>query len=82
MVFLKELEDKGLSISGFPENSVSEQAGLDIGDLVLSVDDVEVTGIDDIRIHLLYKRKGDVVKVRILRSEEDSEQEFVFDVTL
>ena len=82
MVFLKEVEDKGLSISGFPENSVSEEAGLDIGDLILFVDDVEVTGIDDIRIHLLYKRKGDVVKVRILRSEEDSEQEFVFDVTL
>jgi uncharacterized iron-regulated protein len=82
MVFLKEEEDRGLSIAGFPENSVSEEAGLEVGDIILYVDEVEVTSIDDIRIHLLYKRKGDAVKVRILRTEEDREQESVFDVTL
>jgi S1-C subfamily serine protease len=81
MVFLKEGEDR-VTISGFPDNSVSEKAGLKAEDAILFVDDVEVKSVDDIRIYLLYKKTGDIVKVRILRKGDDGGKEMVIDVEL
>jgi uncharacterized iron-regulated protein len=81
MVFLTPDEGR-LKIAGFPDNSVSEKAGLRVDDLILFVDDVEITSIDDVRIYLLYKRKGDFVKVKILREEEGRKEEMVVDVEL
>lgn len=81
MVFLKAGEGR-VTISGFPEKSVSEKAGLKAEDVILFVDDVEVKSVDDIRIYLLYKKTGDIVKVRILRKEEDREKEMLIDVEL
>jgi uncharacterized iron-regulated protein len=81
MVFLKAEEGR-VTVSGFPEKSVSEKAGLKAEDVILFVDDVEVKSVDDIRIYLLYKKTGDIVKVRILRKEEEMEKETVIDVEL
>lgn len=81
MVFLKSDENR-LTIAGFPENSVSEKAGIKIDDVILFVDDVEVKDIDDIKVHLLDKKPGDIVKVRILRKEDGGEKELVIDVAL
>lgn len=66
MVSLKEEQGKVI-IEGFSENSVSEKAGLREGDVILSLDGVPVGSVDDMKIHLLSKRKGDTVRVRILR---------------
>lgn len=81
MVFLKEGEGR-VTVSGFPDNSVSEKAGIKTEDAILLVDDVEVKSVDDIRIYLLYKKTGDIVKVRILRKEADKEKETVIDIEL
>ncbi len=81
MVFLKAEEGK-ITISGFPEHSVSEKAGLKAEDVILFVDDVGTKTIDDIKIYLLYKKKGDIVKVKILRKEDDGGKEMLFDVEL
>ncbi len=81
MTFLKE--EKGrLKIAGFPEESVSEEAGLKVGDIILFIDEVEMRNIEDIKIHLLYKRKGDIIEVRILRKEKETEKEMEFKVEL
>lgn len=66
MAVLKETAG-GVVIKGFPEGSISEAAGLREGDVILAVDDMPVASVDDIRIRLLYKKKGDTLKVRILR---------------
>ncbi len=66
MVLLKEADGR-VTIAGFPEGSISEQAGLRKGDVILSVDDVPVSTSDDIRIHLVFKKKGDPLKVKVLR---------------
>jgi uncharacterized iron-regulated protein len=55
------------AITDFPEGSISEKAGLKEGDVILSIDDVPVKTIDDIRIELLYKKKGDRLKVKVRR---------------
>jgi uncharacterized iron-regulated protein len=81
MVFLKEEEGKFI-ISGFPEKSVSKEAGLKTGDIILSLNDVDVASMDDLRIHLLYKKKGDTVSVTVKRKENGRYKEMKLDVTL
>lgn len=78
MVSLRETHGL-VSIEGFPENSVSEKAGLKEGDIIISLDNTVVSSVEDIKIHLLYKKKGDKVKIKALRKRflfGDKEMEF------
>ena len=80
MAVLNESRGKP-TITDFPEGSISEKAGLKEGDVILSIDDVPVKTIADIKIELLYKKKGDLLKVKILRKLfllGDTEKEFDF----
>jgi aminopeptidase N len=78
MVQLKE--EKGrVRIEELGPDSISEKAGLRKDDIILSVDDTKIEGVDDLKIFLLYKKKGDEVAVRILRKRflfGDAEMEF------
>ncbi|MBI4686501.1 MAG: ChaN family lipoprotein [Nitrospirae bacterium] len=61
-------EDGGhISITGFPENSISQKAGLQTGDTILSIDDFTISSIEDIKIHLVSKKTGDTIKIKVLR---------------
>lgn len=65
-VMLKE--DKGtVSISGFSSGSVAEKVGLEADDVILSLDGEKIETIEDIKIHLFYKKKGDTVIVKVAR---------------
>ncbi len=66
MVVLKEEEGK-VKIQDFAPESVSEKAGLKKGDTILALDDTKIESVDDIKIFLLYKKKGDSVAVRVMR---------------
>lgn len=81
MAFLIEVKE-GFRIAGFPDNSVSEKAGLKVGDIILSIDGDEIRSIEDIRIHLLYKERGEIIEIKVLRKEEGKEKEMKFEVEL
>lgn len=81
MVYLKTEEGK-VKITGFPEDSVSENAGLRAGDIIITIDDIPINSIEDIKLHLFYKKRGDVVRVKALRREEDFMKEMEFRVRL
>ena len=66
MVFLK-IDDGVVSVAGFPDHSVSEQAGVRKGDRIIYIDNAEISSVEDIRIHLHYKSKGDVITVKVKR---------------
>jgi aminopeptidase N len=66
MVLVKE-EDGKLVVSGFPPGSISEEAGMEEGDVILSCDDTKIEDIADLKIFLLYKKKGDPVTVTVMR---------------
>ncbi|MBA4372406.1 MAG: hypothetical protein C0402_06040 [Thermodesulfovibrio sp.] len=67
MVQFKE-EEKRLVVIDFPKESISEKAGLKKGDVVLSLDGVSVEDVSDVKIHLLDKKKGESVVVKVRRS--------------
>lgn len=82
MILFREEEGK-IVISGFPPDSLSERAGIREGDVLLSIDDAPVGGVDDIKIFLLYKKKGDTVRVKVSRKRFFfGPQELEFPVTL
>jgi uncharacterized iron-regulated protein len=81
MVLLKEKGDK-VEIAGFPSGSNSEKAGMKAGDMILSIDRTPVSDIDDVKIDLLFRKKGEKVKVRILRKGFFGSQEIDFEVLL
>jgi S1-C subfamily serine protease len=66
-VLLKE-EVKKVFISSFAApDSIAEKAGLKEDDIILSIDDTVVESVDDMRIFLLFKNKGDEITVKVLR---------------
>ena len=82
MVLLKEDNGK-VVIDGFAEDSVAEKAGLSDGDILISIDGIEVSSVDDIKLHLSFKKKGDKVRVKALRKRFlFGDKEMEFDVTL
>ncbi len=81
MVLLKEKKGK-VEIAGFPSGSNSEKAGMEAGDVILSIDGTPVREIDDVKIDLLFRKKEEKVKVRIQRKGFFGSQEIDFDVVL
>lgn len=77
-IILKEEEGR-VRITGFPERSVSKDAGLKEDDIILSLDGEKISSQEDLKIFLFYKKRGDTVNVRILRKRflfGDKEMEF------
>jgi uncharacterized iron-regulated protein len=78
MVMLKE-EGGRSSLSGFSPDSIAEKAGLRKDDIILSLDGEKIESVEDVKIHLLYKKKGDMITVKVLRKRfllGDKEMEF------
>jgi uncharacterized iron-regulated protein len=65
-VLMKD-EDKKVIINQFTPDSRAKQAGLRENDIILSLDDTPVESVDDMRIFLLSKKKGDEIRVKVLR---------------
>jgi len=81
MVFLREEAGK-VEIAGFPQESASEKAGMKVGDTLLAIDHTPIHTIDDVKIDLLARKKGEKVRVRILRKGLLGSREVNFDVVL
>lgn len=82
MAYLKE-EDGFIKVVGFQEDSISEKAGLKKGDTIISIDDMGIRTIEDLRIHLFYKKSGDTLRIKVLRKRFlFGEKEMVFEIKL
>ncbi|RPI38032.1 MAG: PDZ domain-containing protein [Nitrospiraceae bacterium] len=65
-VLLKE-ENKKVIISQIAPDSIAGKAGLEENDVVISLDGVLVESVDDMRISLFFKKKGDEIAVKVSR---------------
>lgn len=54
-------------IAAFPEKSPAQQAGLKVGDQVISVDGTKITKVDDVRPAVTAKKPGETERVEVLR---------------
>jgi aminopeptidase N len=68
MVMLREEKD-GLAITGFLPHSASEKAGLRKGDRIVALDGEKVKDMQEIRIALFFKKKGETLRMTVLRKK-------------
>ena len=67
----------------FVKESPARAAGIRADDLLISLDDVPVKTIPDIRTALFFKNKGDIMKVKVVRKRFLlGEKELEFEVKL
>jgi hypothetical protein len=69
-------------IKEFTEAGRAEGAGLVKDDVIVSIDDWKVEGIEDVRIALFDKKPGDTLRVRVLRKKLFGTKELILPVTL
>ena len=73
-------EEKGqVVIQEFSPESAAEKAGMQKGDIILSLDQTPIHAVDEARLEILFKKRGEPVKVKVLRKESqegDKEMEF------
>lgn len=62
----------GVLVTAITENGGAEKAGLRIGDIITSIDNVAITDFADLSVAIGSKRPGDVVQVTYLRNGQTS----------
>jgi uncharacterized iron-regulated protein len=73
-VMLKK-EKEGVIIEKVMKDGPGEKAGLKEKDVIKAVDNRNVSDIDDIKIQFFSKKRGEAVKVKILRKKQDGKKE-------
>jgi S1-C subfamily serine protease len=68
----------GVSVENISSGSAYQQAGGQINDVIVAVDEVQIHTLDGLLSHLRRLREGDTAPVRILRAD----QETVLSVTM
>jgi S1-C subfamily serine protease len=68
----------GALITEVIPGTAAEDAGVEVGDVVISFDGVEIQGIDDLSAQVRAHRAGDVVELILIRDDD----EMVLEVTL
>ncbi len=73
------VENNRVVVKDMPPDSVSRKAGIKNGDAILMFDGIPIQTIEDLKLELFFKKKDDVVKVKVLRKRflfGDKEMEF------
>ena len=82
MATFKE-EDGKIIFMDFAKDSPAKNAGLEKGDVLVTLDGVAVHDVPDIKLALFYRHKGDIVKVGVIRKRFLlGEKDMEFDVRL
>ncbi|MEW6584176.1 MAG: ChaN family lipoprotein [Nitrospirota bacterium] len=61
--------DDGLKIDQIVPRSIANAAGLEEGDIIVAMDDWKVGEVDDIRIFMSDKKRGDSFRISVLRKK-------------
>lgn len=64
-----ELRETGLSIKGIAPGGAAAKAGLKEGDIILAIDGVAISAMEDLQLALFDKKPGDEVKIKIKRTK-------------
>lgn len=72
----------GVYIREMTEGSAAEKAGIQTGDIIIAVNDVDITTKDQLREKVTSYRHGTVVAIKIMRYQGTGFKELTIDVTL
>lgn len=75
---LLDKDNEEVKINDFSEESIAKISGLKKGDTILSFDNNPIGSIEDLKINLLYKEKGDTAIIKALRDGKEETFEIKF----
>jgi uncharacterized iron-regulated protein len=75
-VFLQQ-RDGSVVIDDVTADGAAEHAGLQKGDLLLTLDGTQMSSVADVKIALLDKRAGEQVRVRVKRDQTSAAAQFI-----
>jgi uncharacterized iron-regulated protein len=58
---------KGVQVMGLSPEGKAGEAGIEEGDYLLSLDDGPIATVEDLKLALFYRKKGETVRVKVLR---------------
>jgi len=61
--------EEGLAIDQVVPRSIAKAAGVEEGDMLIALDDWKIEDIDDIRIFMSDKKRGNTIKITVLRKK-------------
>jgi len=70
--------ENGVYIDGVEPGGPADQAGIQPGDIILSIDGEEITPMDTLATHLLRYEPGDTVELTVLRGDEQMTVQLTF----
>lgn len=73
---------RGIYVSSVIEDSGADQAGLVRGDIIVAINDLEVTSMTELKNELAYYKAGDTVRLTIMQGSPTGFQSKDVDVTL
>ncbi|MEW6570324.1 MAG: ChaN family lipoprotein [Nitrospirota bacterium] len=62
-------KDAKVEVEKVVPGSIAKHAGIDEGDILISLDDWKIEKIEDIKIFMVGKKRGDHIKIKILRKK-------------
>jgi uncharacterized iron-regulated protein len=75
---LVDKDNEEVKINDFSDESIAKISGLRKGDTILSFDNNPIGSIEDLKINLLYKEKGDTAIIKVLRDGKKETFEIKF----
>ena len=60
-------ESNVVTITMVSPDSAAEKAGIRLHDVIISLDGEKMAAVEDVKIHMVSKKKGDTLKLRVLR---------------
>lgn len=73
---------KGAYLRGIAEGSPAEEAGVQIGDVVVAVNDEEITSYDELQEEMTYHAAGETITLTVKRAKGSQYEEKELKVTL
>ncbi len=75
---LVDKSSQEVKIDDFSEESIAKISGIKKGDEILSFDNNPIASIEDLKVNLLYKEKGDTAVIKVLRDGKEETFELRF----
>jgi S1-C subfamily serine protease len=66
-------DGKGAKVEGVQPDTPAEKSGLQVGDLILKVEDQEVENLNDLVQKIVDRRPGETVKLTVKREDKEKE---------
>ncbi|MCP4666807.1 MAG: PDZ domain-containing protein, partial [Deltaproteobacteria bacterium] len=61
-------QEAGVGVAGFTPHGRAKESGIKKGDIMVAIDDETLETVEDLKIIMLYKKRGDTARVRIRRA--------------